>query len=104
MELSYNLVRYGTLRILGVAGMYPSNDDCYRVEVKMDFPRNRKEVNYVDNYCPKPVYEMWKILSKVCDLVDRNDMEEMIKQFNGYGEWQYSRGSLDESMENSEDL
>jgi hypothetical protein len=97
MTLTYDIVRYGKLKILGESVTYPSTDNCYRVKVEL----HGKEFD--DLYCPKPVYHIWKTLSEVPDLTWEM-MDDLIKHINDYGEWMYNDGVTNESMSNSEDL
>lgn len=103
MELNYNLVRYGTLKVLKVTGTYPSDDNCYHVEVSMRGEKHY-EKHYEDHYCPKPVYQMWKALHVLADLLSRERIVELIEAFNAHGQWNYYQGGIEESMANSEDL
>lgn len=65
--------------------------------------RSGKE-SYVNTHCPKPVYRMWKILSRLSDTLPEEDVKELVEAFNEHGEASYSRGSEDEAMSNSEDI
>ena len=104
MDLTYELVRYAKLEVVEVTGSYPSNDNCYRVKVSYlgHNPKGARE--FEDVYCPKPVVEMWKALSKAADLLPKENVVELLDAFNAHGEWMYYQGSIDESMANSEDL
>lgn len=100
MELSLNLVYNKKLKKLGVTGTYPSNDNCYRVEV---IDVQTSSVDFVAEYLPKPVFDMWEVLHKVKHLIEEDEMYKIIETFNKYGEWKYYESSIDASM-NTEDI
>ena len=100
MDLSYKIVRYCTLEIVAVTGTYPQTDNCYHVKVT-----DNKGVSFEAHYCPKPVYDMWKLLSSAADLLPKEMIEGMVQTFNDYGGWKWYEADYDASMNDAgEDL
>lgn len=104
MELTYDLVVYGKMKVLGTTGTYPSDNNCYRVEITYPGKRPKGAVDWVAEYFPKPVYEMWKNLSVASKILNKEVLVGLIDSFNEYGDWKYYQGSADESMSISEDI
>lgn len=103
MELTYELVRFGKLVIIGETGIYPETNNCYKVEV-IEREGKKDEKKWVCHYCPKPVYDMWVRLKNVVRLIGAGSTMGIIDVFNEYGEWKWRDADYNASMNQSEDI
>jgi hypothetical protein len=100
MELSLNLVYNKKLITLGTTGTFPQDNNCYRCEV-IDIETDT--VDYIADYVPIPVYDMWIYLSSNKNRFTKIDMLNIIRPFNDYGDWKYLEADYDNSF-NTEDI
>lgn len=101
MELSLDLIYTKVLKKVGTSGTYPSEDNCYVVDV---YERETNEFLYTIHYCPKPVFEMWESLKELKAKygIRKTDMLPILRGFNHWGDYKYDDGVISESMNNAD--
>jgi hypothetical protein len=104
MELSLDLIYKYKLNKVKTSGTWPQTDNCYVVDV---YNRETNGYEYTMNYCPKPLFEMWKAMQvlKTTYNIKKTDMLPLIRSFNDWGECNYDEAKFHASMDDAgEDL
>ena len=85
-----------TYKKLGESSSWPRKNDCYRVEVT-----NSDGISYINEYMPKVEYDLIIELQRISVDLPSKSLKRVESVIEKYGEYQYERGSDDESLSNS---
>lgn len=98
-----NLIFECDLKVIGTSGAYPSNNNCFVVEIT----QKETKQTYINHFFKKCEYNMIIKLKELLKsrTVTKNDIAELVKLIEEYGSEKYSEASDDASMnEAGEDL
>jgi hypothetical protein len=76
------------------SGNYPSKDDCFEVT----FTPNGGGESSIDFFMPKIEVEFLRLLGNLKDNLTRPEIESLIKIFDKWGDYKYTRAEYDISL------